>query len=430
MSSGRVRVENLVLMASFACIAGFVRNQKANIAITFGLTLPVLLMGVGAAIDYGNASAHRSRLQAVADSAALAAAKELRLAGTTDGTASEVARRVVAANDDTSTPIAFEGAAEGRGFRVKLRQEVPTFVMQIFEQGDTTVAVEARANVLGGAPVCLLGLNATEPATVAVADAKVTAPKCTIYSNSTAPDGLTAASGGQMKAAFICSSGGAHGGGGFSPNPQLDCPGTPDPLQARPAPTSGGCDHHNFAVKGGLRILFPGTYCGGLKISGLAIATLTPGIYVIKDGPLVVADTTILTGVGTGFYLTGANATFDFQPGTTVNLAAPIAGAMAGMLFFEDRAAAPGTHRMQSRNAPVLLGTFYLPKSTLHVGAPGGPGLLAATIGALSAWTIIVADRISINDKLNLTLNTDYQKTKVPVPDGVGPYGASVVLSK
>lgn len=405
-------------------------DKSANVAVTFSIALPVLLMISGLAVDFGNASASRAKLQSVADSAALAAARELRLASTTAGTATEVAKRVVEANSGAAAGIVFQGAAVGHeAFTVKLQQDIPTYLLHVLDQTFTRVAVEARANVLGGSPVCLIGLDDTADSTVEVKDAKLSAPKCTVYSNSTSADGLATADSGSVKAAFICSSGGVQGGG-FSPAPELDCPPAPDPLSSRPAPKVGGCTKTGFVANGGIRVLFPGVYCGGLKLTGNAVATLIPGEYIIKDGPLVVDNGAILTGVGVGFYLTGSNATFDFDPTTTVNLTAPIAGSLAGMLFFEDRSAAESTHRMLSRNAPVLLGTFYLSQSLLQVGAPGGPGLLSAVVGALSAWTIVVARRVSINDKLNLTLNTNYSGSQVPVPDGVGPYGASVVLSK
>lgn len=418
-------------MYPLACIRSFLADRRANIAITFGVALPVLLAGMGVAIDYGNASSRRSRLQAVADSAALAAARELRLASTSAQTASEVARRVIDANADESAAIAFEGRPEGRdAYRVTLRQTIPTYVMQVFGDASTDIKVEARANVLGGSPLCLLGLNPSETATVKTDDAKLSAPKCTIYSDSASPDGLIASGGGQMKAAFICSSGGAKGAGSLTPSPQLDCPPTPDPLEARPAPAVGGCDKRDYETRLPAAILLPGVYCGGLRINGPALVTLTPGVYVIKDGPLIVGGHAIVTGVGVGFFLTGKNAAFSFAPETVLTLTAPLLGSMAGMLFFEDRANKATTHKMESRDAPVLLGTFYLRNSELRVGAPGGPGLLGATIGALSAWTIIVADKVSIGHKLSLTLNSDYEKSKVPVPDGVGPYGSGVVLSE
>ncbi len=93
---------------------------------------------------------------------------------------------------------------------------------------------------------------------------------------------------------------------------------------------------------------------------------------------------------------------------------------MAGMLFFESRANASTQFRILSRDAPILLGTFYLPKSELEVGAPGSLGLQQSDVGKLAAWTIIVARKVTVGDGLNLVLNTDYAATRVPVPDGLG----------
>jgi hypothetical protein len=170
-----------------------------------------------------------------------------------------------------------------------------------------------QAKVLGGAPVCLLGLNSSAAATVGVDRAKVTATSCAVYSNSSAADGLREQNSGSINASFMCSAGGVKGTG-FTPQPQLDCPVTPDPLAGRQPPRVGGCRFVNATYSFGVVTLLPGVYCGGLTIKGLTVATLLPGEYIIKDGPLKVEDTAILTGVGAGFYLTGGQCLVQFRP--------------------------------------------------------------------------------------------------------------------
>ena len=48
----------------------------------------------------------------------------------------------------------------------------------------------------------------------------------------------------------------------------------------------------------------PGTYCG-LTITGGAQVQLASGIYVIKNGPLIVTGGAGIFGEGVGFFLTG-----------------------------------------------------------------------------------------------------------------------------
>ena len=48
------------------------RNEKGAVIVFLAITLPLLLVLVGGAIDFGNAYIHKSRLQNTADAAALA----------------------------------------------------------------------------------------------------------------------------------------------------------------------------------------------------------------------------------------------------------------------------------------------------------------------------------------------------------------------
>jgi hypothetical protein len=197
-----------------------------------------------------------------------------------------------------------------------------------------------------------------------------------------------------------------------------------------------------MVVAYGTETLFPGTYCGGLTVTLGATAVLTKGVYIIKDGPLLVNLGATLKGDGVGFYLTGALALLDFDFLSSINLKCPSDGPLAGILFFEDRAAPIGRiHLLSSRNAPDLLGTFYFPNGDLIVGAPtvvGGvqaicanlpitinqcPPLLA-DIAIDSAWTIIIAHDIIVNFGVRLTLNTNYSGTATAPPQEI-PMGTA-----
>ncbi|HKH34594.1 MAG TPA: hypothetical protein VKA80_10610, partial [Beijerinckiaceae bacterium] len=121
-----------------------------------------------------------------------------------------------------------------------------------------------------------------------------------------------------------------------------------------------------------------------------------------------------------GFYLRGASATFEFAFDTTISLSAPKTGAMAGMLFFDDRNSKADKHRIYSDNARKLLGTIYLPNGELHIDAK-------KPIADQSAYTVVVARRVELYSGPNLVLNANYGDTDVPVPKGVGPVAASAV---
>jgi len=129
-----------------------------------------------------------------------------------------------------------------------------------------------------------------------------------------------------------------------------------------------------------------------------------------------------LTGENVGLYFKGSNATLEFGSDTSISLSAPKVGAMAGMLFWDDGAKAD-MHRIYSDDARKLLGTIYFPQGTLYIDAK-------KPVADQSAYTVIVADKVELSSGPNLVLNTNYGSTDVPVPQGLGPLGASISLVK
>jgi len=183
--------------------------------------------------------------------------------------------------------------------------------------------------------------------------------------------------------------------------------------------------------------LKPGTYCGGITIRGNARVTLDAGVFVIKDGPLIVTDSASLTGDNASFFLTGKGSIFEFHPDTTIDLSAMETGGLAGLLFYEDRdvphsfkfnpilpALTPKDvriHKISSNNARNLIGTLYLKNSVLLINAE-------APVADASAYTALVVGRLWLQEGPTLHLNADYTETEVPVPGGL--IGSAPVLIK
>jgi hypothetical protein len=299
----------------------------------------------------------------------------------------------------------------------------PTFAAFLGTAGGQ-IEASASARYFGAANICVLGLS---PSTISGVrlwnDARLTAMNCSVFSNTMASDALAVMDAASLMAKHICVTGGydTASAKAVTPQPITDCPPLADPLAARPPPSFGDCDFHSLKVTSGTKTLLPGVYCGGLSVSGDASVTLDPGIYVIKDGPLMVTKTAKLHGVGTGFYFTGAFSTLWFDFGTTIDLEAPTEGALAGLLFFEDRAAKGiRIHRIASNNARNLLGTIYLPVSILNIDS-------SAPVADQSAYTAIVTKSLQLQSGPDLVLNTDYDLTSVPVPEGIKGSGRVVL---
>jgi hypothetical protein len=318
---------------------------------------------------------------------------------------------------------------------------------------------------VGKMRLCMLTLDPSAPGAFNLQkNAQVTATGCSLYSDSADQRGMVGGDSAMARADTICTSGGFLGlRANFSPTPQTGCPVIVDPLKDRPAPVSNDCPSSALAtllnpLGGGKRItkdttLDPGTYCGGVYITGNAHVTMRSGIYIFKDGPLIVTNTGTLSGTDVGLYFAGSSSGLLFDQGTTISLAAPTTGIMAGLLMMEDRvvkssldpaallsALIPGlsisptpaplgltqkvrTYRIISDNARTMLGTIYLPVGRVVIDA-------SKPVADQSAYTVVVAQQVNLYEGPNLYLNANYEGTSVPVPKGVGPLNGRVVLSQ
>ncbi|MEM9279335.1 MAG: hypothetical protein AAGA76_12240, partial [Pseudomonadota bacterium] len=389
-----------------------------------------------------------------ADVAALASVKELGLSGTNETIVKEVgasyAKSAFQQEDEISGgtgifTVDVQPDKQDRTVVVALSYEWKPFLAHIFDYRVTPIKVSATAGLAGRSLTCIVGLMQPErlaKSSIHLDDKSVVkADECAVYSNSVSRFGLRADNASAMSASTICSAGGVLEFGfgstaNFQPKPITDCPQIQDPLVARKAPNVGACDFTNLQISTDQK-LDPGVYCGGLLVSGNASVTLNPGLYTMKDGPLVVDDTASFIGSKVSFFLTGDDSVFDFRAGTSIDLAASETGAMAGLLFFEDRNVSYSfdfnpfflkylpsdvrLHKISSNDARNLLGTLYLSRSILLVDAD-------APVADTSAYTAIITGRLWLREGPTLTLNANLTDTKVPVPDGL--IGTDPVLTK
>lgn len=428
-----------------AVIQRYLKDTAGNFASITAIIAPMILGTVGIAADYVLFFDQKSKLQEAADAAALASVKEMSLAGvskTKTDQLQEIATAYAksaffggpdAAKMEGGLSVVAEPDTETAEVAVTLKFEWAPMFAHFIDGRVTPIEVKSSAKLAGDTLTCVVGLM--PPQTFAKASihmdnkSVLKADRCSVYSNSTSSAGLRADGNAQMNAQSICSAGGVikFGTADFSPDPITDCPKIDDPLEDRMPPSYFGCSATNLAITEDT-VLDAGVYCGGLTVSNNATVTLNPGVYVIKDGPLIVSDASSFTGTGVSFFLTGPDSIFDFQADTTIDLSATESGSMAGLLFFEDRNVPysfsfnPFTmksssddfrmHRISSNDARNLLGTIYLPRSVLLVDAN-------APVADASAYTAIVTGRLWLREGPTLTLNADLTKTTVPVPDGI-----------
>ena len=455
---------------------GFWVDTRGNFAVITAFALPVALLGVGGAIDYAHVSLQHQRLQAAVDAAAVAAARELHVATTNQTQVQAAITSSLAGNlgkDSGSVTVTANIIDNPLSLSVTAVQ--PAKKLFLGSHGPSEVSVNAVARVLGGSPLCVLGLEDNHKGALTLEkNARLTGNACAVYSNSKKKDSIVSKDGALLEAEFICTSGGKIGGkGNFDPEPLTDCPPIEDPLADRAPPSIGSCTETDLRIgadeklkvdekfidklvkeetkdedddddkkkkKKGKKddddddddigkfdaasvVLSPGVYCGGLIIGGATEVTFEPGVYIMKDGPLYVADFATVNAEHVGFFFSGKKANLYLGPNTTISMKAPKDGPLAGLLMFEGRNAPKlRPYAILSDGARVLEGTIYLPQSHLYIDAD-------APIADQSAYTAIIARRIELYAGPHLVLNTDYDLTDVPVPDGIGS-NRSIILAQ
>jgi len=390
-------------------------DERGGILLTFALVFPVLLLILGSSIDYGYMYVRKTSLQASADAAALAGAKELVLANAEQSVIQALAQSTVMANLGNNAKGAVVDTKVSFGDRsvtVRVTQTPAMYIMDgIAGVKNSNITANATAGVAGEMPICMLILERWRQDALAVNNAaRITGNDCAIYSNSISTKGVTAKNGSLLQSQLTCSAGGFTGDPeSYKPLPMVDCPKIEDPLAFRKPPPEGPCLHEDLSISGGTQTLNPGTYCGGLTIKSKADVTLSPGVYIIKDGPLLIHGSARIKGENVGFYLTGSKAMFEMLSNTTVALSAPMDGPMAGILFFEDRRNKAHVHKIKSNDARSFIGTVYLPTGSLTIDA-------SKPVFDQSAYTVIIAKSLDMFSGPNLVLNSNYGDSDVPLP--------------
>jgi Flp pilus assembly protein TadG len=413
----------------------FRNDTRGGVAILAAAAAPVLIIAAGVVIDYGNASRDKAVMQAAADATAIAAVKELTNGHLSEKRLAEVvngfARQQLEANGlHSDNGVTARIINDGRSVEVRISRPLRSAFPGLLPASTGGLAANATATAVGNQKICVVALDTASIETISMkSNSWLTAQDCNVYSNSRSAAGIKTDSGIRLTARLICSSGGYSGAGQFVARKLVDCPTVQDPLAMRPAPAVEGCKATNLSVidKGSNQarhVLSPGTYCGGLFIGGNSSVKLEPGTYVIKDGPLVVDSNADVRGDGVGFYLTGDKTVFQFLSNARVVLDAPTNGPLAGLLFFEDRAAkADREHVIKSNFVSNLTGTIYLPRGKLVIDATN-------EVAQQSAFTLIVVKQLHLSANPKLVVKSDYRSSNVPVPKGLGPLGGDPSLSR
>jgi Flp pilus assembly protein TadG len=447
----------------------FRRAREGSASVLLAIGLPSLLALAGGAVDYTAATRSQSRLQGVADAAALSIAREMTLSPMTPERVQLLAvSHVNAALSEEAGDVQIVGTLAENNTAISIVITAPLKTpLGLLPKltGETTLQSKSLARVnTASSPtkLCVLSLGEYQNGGIFMHNGSMlSAPECMLYSNSTHKSAVIVQQGSQLTANLVCARGGVSNMAGQVRATLLsDCPAQRNPLDTKPEPPlQDACLQTKLTIKDGIRTLSPGVYCKGVTIEGVARVTLNPGIYVFRDGPLTVRQNAEFSGQGVTLMFTGKKSYFRFIENSLIRISAPTGGASAGMLIWEARTFQPGLnswtrggcggggddddddrgsnncgapvagtapakktneHHINSDRARELTGTIYLRNGLLLIDS-------RRPVADQSPFTVMVVNKLDLYDGPNLVLNSNFAGATVPVPQGLGPLGSKQV---
>jgi hypothetical protein len=308
----------------------FREDTHGGVLVYMGIMLPVLLGITGLALDGSLWYAQKRSVQAIADTAAYSTIMEMQRTGneTLAETAAKADAVVYGLDESAGDKITFNfppkfGAfANTDGYyEVIVERPAPVFLAGLLVGDFNTAAraVSGGANGGGGTP-CVLSLEENDSDAIKVNNGSLFANACDVQINSSDAAALNVFKNGSVEADEINIVGNYVEDGYISSVPNTGMGAAKDPLSGLPTPAASGCLETDLAFNSGSHTLSPGTYCGGIQLSGSADVTLQPGTYVIQGGTLQMSgNNTSLEGDGVTLY-TDADSEIRFQDQGEIDL--------------------------------------------------------------------------------------------------------------
>ncbi len=399
----------------------FRRDTHGGVLVYVGIMLPVLLAVSGLAMDASFWYVQKRSAQAIADTAAYSATQEVQRTG------NETLAKSAAKNDaitngldesegDSITfnfpPKNGDFAGMAGYYEVIIERPAPVFLSGLILPDDFNVAARAVGGTKSSGTPCVLSLEENDGDAIKVNNGSIFANGCAIQSNSGDDEALNVFKNGSVEADEINIVGDYVNTGYISSTPNTPMPAEKDPFYGLPTPPPSGCLETNLAFNSGSHILSPGTYCGGIALSGSASVTLQSGTYVIQGGNLQMSGAnTSLEGSGVTLY-TAEHSEIRIQGQGDIDLSAPTYGTYAGVLMYGDPLAATNTqHHINGDVNMIYEGFMYFPSAQLQFNGNGTGTTSAEYIGA-------IARVLEFGGNGELHFDYDADNTNVPTLPG------------
>jgi Flp pilus assembly protein TadG len=356
----------------------FLRDRKGGVAPLLALASLPLIGSVGAAVDYSRANSARSAMQAAADAAALALARDSRT--NIGGDPSAAASNYFAANFTRSevqvahVTATASSAATQHKMTVSATGTIKTMLLGVLGFSSVTLTVNSGAASTFDGLGCVLALDkSASGAFSGQGSTSVTLKGCSLYVNSKSTTAVGVGGSAKVSALSVGVVGGvAPGSYGLTADYGIRAGILPvtDPYKDVELPSAGACTENNFKATASITI-DPGVYCGGIAIHAGAIVKLNPGIYYLDGGDLTVNGSASLLGTGVTLVFTSKNrnswATASISGNATIDLSPPNFGPTAGIVMFGDRRIPTGTDfNLTGGTSQSFAGAVYLPTATIN----------------------------------------------------------------
>ncbi|TGD94676.1 TadE/TadG family type IV pilus assembly protein [Methylobacterium nonmethylotrophicum] len=393
----------------------FWQCRRGTVIVVFSLVLPLLAIGSVGVAEVAEVMLTKTKLQRNVDAAAIQGAGEF---GVDQSTATVERTRLYA--DGMAEPlrlrwtVASTAAIDAAARTVTVRQTAnrASFFGNLLPPGGWNLAATATAIRTARKPLCVLGSQGTgafgSPASVELqANSMITASDCLVQSNANMAAGAaTTLWAGEARAAGSAS-------GPIRPAAVTDAPAMADPFAAMRIDVPLLCDSLSLSLGSGTFYLNPGVHCGAITLLGTANLVLAPGDHYFLGPSLSVGGQSTITGSDVVVILKGL-LTAQVTGSAVLQLEGRKSGPYAGFVLITDRSYS-GDVGISTNNARKLIGTVYLPNASLTVDGNNNK------VADQSPWTVVVARTIRTQGSANLTINSNYNSSTVPVPAGVGP---------
>ncbi len=396
-------------------------SQKGSILMLGAVTLLAVTAFAGLALDASYMYFHKRTMQTAADAGAYGAALELLRGGTgiVSAAKADTARNGFTDGSDDVTvsvnhpPTSGTKSGNASFVEVIVSHPQPTWFMRALNFNSITVKARAVAGIGSTGNGCVYALNqdtGNQNNGFFVNGTTNSTFSCGVFSNSN-----FRAVGGACVVTPTVSYTGTYTNSDTSGNcgPAGIGQGVPtvDPLANKYSiPSYGSCTAHNFRVNGGTTVTIPpGTYCGGITISGsVEHVIFSSGQFILLGGGLSINGSVSVSGSGVTFFNTYSNSdhygAISISGSGTVSLSAPTTGTYAALLFYQDPTvtwSASNGSTVEGATNSVYDGIIYFPTTDLTYA-----GNSSTSSSGTDGYTTLIGYNVKIAGTAQV--NSDY----------------------